>query len=201
MNLLIPIISFFLSLIITWFIKQVCIYHGIVELPRKDRWHESPVAKFGGIAIFVTFIVSILLLDQFSDLVIFIGIGSALIFFIGLIDDIISISPTIKLLTQIIIAVGSYIVGFQFFINAPDYENPQDVDKDNIYDVEVSVTDTNPAAKKSMARALGFVTSNSDYDSSVRVTNFDEDVISKLSKKIKIKWPNSHIWPSLFSGC
>ena len=27
-----------------------------------------------------------------------------------------------------------------------------------------------------MARALGFVTSNSDYDSSVRVTNFDEDI-------------------------
>ena len=73
MDLIIPLISFFLSLIITWFIKQVCIYHGIVELPRKDRWHESPVAKFGGIAIFVTFIVSILLLDQFSDLVIFIG--------------------------------------------------------------------------------------------------------------------------------
>ena len=100
MDLLIPLISFFLSLIITWFIKQVCIYHGIVELPRKDRWNKSPVAKFGGIAIFVTFIVSILLLDQFSDLVIFIGIGSALIFFIGLIDDIISVSPTIKLLTQ-----------------------------------------------------------------------------------------------------
>ena len=68
--------------------------------------------------------------------------------------------------------------GVLSFINAPDYENPQDVDKDNIYDVEVSVTDTNPAAKKSMARALGFVTSNSDYDSSVRVTNFDEDIIS-----------------------
>ena len=62
-----------------------------------------------------------MLLNEFSDLVIFIGIGSALIFFIGLIDDIISISPTIKLLTQIIIAVGAYIFRFQFFSIAPDY--------------------------------------------------------------------------------
>ena len=121
MYLLIPLISFFLSLIITWFIKQVCIYHGIVELPRKDRWHESPVAKFGGIAIFVTYIVSIFLLDEFSDSVIVIVIGSAIIFFIGLIDDIIGISPTKKLLTQIIISVGAYIFGFQFFSIAPDY--------------------------------------------------------------------------------
>ena len=60
MLLLIPIISFFLSLITTWFIKQICIYHGIVEPPRKDRWHESPVAKFGGVAMFLAFIVSYL---------------------------------------------------------------------------------------------------------------------------------------------
>ena len=62
-----------------------------------------------------------MLLDELSDSVIFIGIGSVLIFFIGLIDDIISISPIIKLLTQIIIAVGAYIFGVQFFSIAPDY--------------------------------------------------------------------------------
>ena len=75
MSLIVPILSFFLSLITTWFIKQICIYHNIVEFPRKDRWHENPVAKFGGIAIFITIIVSLLLLDEYSNSIIFIGMG------------------------------------------------------------------------------------------------------------------------------
>jgi len=121
MNFLIPIISFILSIILTWFIKQVCIYHNIVELPRKDRWHKIPVAKFGGIAIFITIIVSLLLLDEYSNSIIFIGIGSALIFFIGLVDDLRGVSPTLKIITQIIIAVCAYIFGFKFFSVAPVY--------------------------------------------------------------------------------
>ena len=32
------------------------------------------------------------------------------------------------------------------FIAAPDYENPQDVDVDNVYDVEVSATDPSGAS-------------------------------------------------------
>ena len=75
MNFFIPLISFCLSLIFTWFIKQVCVYHGILEFPQKDRWHENPVAKFGGIAIFVSFIFSIFLIDVYNNTVIFICIG------------------------------------------------------------------------------------------------------------------------------
>ena len=106
MSLLIPILSLFLSLITTWFIKQICIYHNIVEFPRKDRWHDSPVAKFGGIAIFFTFIVSILLLDSYNNSVIFICTGSGLIFLLGLVDDVRGVSPTLKLVTQIILAIS-----------------------------------------------------------------------------------------------
>ena len=102
MNFLIPIIAFFISLITTWFIKEVCVYHRLVELPQEDRWHEKPIAKFGGIAIFFTFIVSILILDGYNNFVIFIVAGSGLIFLVGLVDDIKGVSPTIKLLTQII---------------------------------------------------------------------------------------------------
>ena len=119
MSLLVPILSLFLSIITTWFIKQICIYHNIVEFPRKDRWHESPVAKFGGIAIFFTFIISILLLDKYNNSVIFICTGSGLIFLLGLLDDVRGVSPTLKLVTQIIIAIIAYIFGLKFFSTGP----------------------------------------------------------------------------------
>jgi len=121
MSLIVPILSFFLSLITTWFIKQICIYHNIVEFPRKDRWHERPVAKFGGLAIFFTFIISILLLDSYNNSFIFICTGSGLIFLLGLADDVRGVSPTLKLVTQIILAISAYIFGLQFFSTAPIY--------------------------------------------------------------------------------
>jgi len=121
MSLIVPILSFFLSLITTWFIKQICIYHNIVEFPRKDRWHERPVAKFGGLAIFFTFIISILLLDSYNNSFIFICTGSGLIFLLGLVDDVRGVSPTLKLVTQIILAISAYIFGLQFFSTAPIY--------------------------------------------------------------------------------
>lgn len=37
------------------------------------------------------------------------------------------------------------INGAIFFINAPDFENPKDVDKDNVYEVIITATDTNGA--------------------------------------------------------
>ena len=120
-KLFIPVISLLLSIIATWFIKQICIYHGIVEFPRKERWHKNPVAKFGGIAIFIAILVSIFLLDQFNNIVIFISIGSTFIFFIGLVDDLRGVSPTIKLISQIILGIFAYTIDLKFFSMAPPY--------------------------------------------------------------------------------
>ena len=63
------------------------------------------------------------------------------------------------------------------FKNAPDYENPEDSDKDNKYEVEVSVTNVNPESSNYSAR-FDLVATDPSYDSSVRVSNFDEDVLS-----------------------
>ncbi len=121
MNFLIPIIAFIISLITTWFIKEVCIYHGLVEMPQKNRWHKKPVAKFGGIAIYFSFIVSVFLIREINSTIIFLLIGSGIIFLLGLIDDIKTVNPTIKLFTQILLSVLSYYFGFQFFHFAPAY--------------------------------------------------------------------------------
>jgi len=73
--------------------------------------------------------------------------------------------------------------GVLSFINAPDYENPEDSDKDNKYEVEVSVTDVNPESSNYSAK-LDLVASNSCSDSSVSITNIDEDLINLILSTI-----------------
>jgi hypothetical protein len=67
--------------------------------------------------------------------------------------------------------------GVLSFMNAPDYENPDDSDKDNRYEVEVSVTDVNPEKANALNR-IDYVATVDDDNTSVRVTNFNEDIIS-----------------------
>lgn len=115
------IIAFFTSLISTWFIKEICLNHGIVEIPQKDRWSNRSVAKFGGIAIFISIFLSLLLMKEINTFVYFILIGSSVIFLLGFLDDIFSVSPSVKFFIQMLIGVLSYYYGFKFFHISPTY--------------------------------------------------------------------------------
>ena len=53
------------------------------------------------------------------------------------------------------------------FINAPDFENPDDSDKDNVYGVEVTATDPQGAAT-----AIGYVITVNDVNESSTEDNF-----------------------------
>ena len=79
--LLLGIIAFSISLISTWFIKEICLSHGIVEMPKADRWNSRSVAKFGGVAIFISLLLSLILLNKINSSVLFILIVSSIIFF------------------------------------------------------------------------------------------------------------------------
>jgi len=57
--------------------------------------------------------------------------------------------------------------GELFFINAPDFENPDDSDKDNVYGVEISATDPQGAAT-----AIGYVITVNDVNESSTEDNF-----------------------------
>jgi len=73
---------------------------GCVAKPKADRWHRRPTALFGGVAIagsLLALSVGFGLIDQIPVLI----VAVTLIFIVGLVDDIISLKPSTKLVAQI----------------------------------------------------------------------------------------------------
>ena len=83
--------------------------YGYVAQPRHDRWHKRPTALFGGVAIGASvFALSIASGLQAGDLpaLALPLVGGALIFIVGLTDDVLSLKPSTKLVAEIALASG-----------------------------------------------------------------------------------------------
>jgi UDP-GlcNAc:undecaprenyl-phosphate/decaprenyl-phosphate GlcNAc-1-phosphate transferase len=96
-----------LSFLLCFVIMPLCIVFGnklgFIDSPDEERKkHFAPTPITGGIAIFVSFVATILLNFHFSVEVKAILFSSMLIFVIGLIDDRWGVSANIRLLVQLI---------------------------------------------------------------------------------------------------
>ena len=83
--------------------RRIAISKGYVAQPRQDRWHSTPTALFGGVAIAVTTLVLALAAGDVRGIALA-WIGGALIFTVGLTDDVLSLKPSTKLIAQIALA-------------------------------------------------------------------------------------------------
>ena len=86
-----------LTLLIRWSARQF----GYVAHPRQDRWHHKPTALLGGVAIFFAFLIPLVVLQEFDKSLLFILAGAAIVFGLGLADDLFSVPPYTKLVVQI----------------------------------------------------------------------------------------------------
>ncbi|MFM8394022.1 MAG: undecaprenyl/decaprenyl-phosphate alpha-N-acetylglucosaminyl 1-phosphate transferase, partial [Acidobacteriota bacterium] len=77
---------------------------GVIAAPREDRWHSSPTALLGGVAIYATFIISVFLFFPDVSAIKRLLLAGSLLFVVGLIDDLIQIKPYIKLAAQLVAA-------------------------------------------------------------------------------------------------
>ncbi|CAN5765395.1 hypothetical protein BH20ACI4_BH20ACI4_14450 [soil metagenome] len=106
-------VSFLLSVLLTYLVREFARKKGIVANPKSDRWHKKPTAMLGGLAIFLTtVIVALVFVPQTLEFWIILG-GSSFMFLVGLIDDIFHIKPYQKLIGQFIsvaIVVGYGLV-------------------------------------------------------------------------------------------
>jgi len=84
----------------------------LMDMPNGRSVHENNIPTLGGIAIFAALVIPVLLFSDFSGNVgINFVIGSViLLFFIGVKDDILVVSPTKKLVFQILAALIVIIV-------------------------------------------------------------------------------------------
>jgi UDP-GlcNAc:undecaprenyl-phosphate GlcNAc-1-phosphate transferase len=74
---------------------------GAICLPRADRWHRAPTPLLGGIAIYVALLVSAIALGPHDGRLVGLLAAATLVFGLGLVDDLRTLQPHVKLLGQI----------------------------------------------------------------------------------------------------
>ena len=87
---------------------------GYVAKPREDRWHKRPVALFGGVAIGLSLLASTLAFGIAWELPALL-ICSMLIFVTGVVDDVLHLKPSTKLIAQI--SLASTLLFFNYRLN------------------------------------------------------------------------------------
>ncbi len=116
------IVCFIVAVSITPAVKRLAIKIGATDKPNHRKVHQTVMARLGGLAIYIGFLVGfVILLPESSELsTIPILIGSFIIIVTGFLDDMIELSAKWKLLGQILAASIVVFNGVQVeFINLP----------------------------------------------------------------------------------
>jgi UDP-GlcNAc:undecaprenyl-phosphate GlcNAc-1-phosphate transferase len=87
--------------------------HGVVALPRKDRWHNEPTPLLGGVAIYLASTAVILWFARTDMRLLGLVGGGTILFVTGLIDDFRHLRPHTKLIAQILAACALVLSGVQ----------------------------------------------------------------------------------------
>lgn len=102
------LISFAATPIVKTFAQKV----GAMDVPGEARRvHDHPIPRMGGLAIFIGFLLSVVLFADISKQVRGILLGAIIIVTIGAIDDIVSLNAWVKLAGQIAAAVVAVLHG------------------------------------------------------------------------------------------
>jgi UDP-GlcNAc:undecaprenyl-phosphate GlcNAc-1-phosphate transferase len=120
-------IPFVIAFVVTPLSMRVAGHIGAIDAPDdKRRIHDRPVPCFGGMAIFVGVVVTLLLIKNvfyqqtslsgeysgaFSDKIVGLLVGGAIIFVAGVVDDIRGLRPLVKLALQIVGAAAAFALG------------------------------------------------------------------------------------------
>ncbi|MDO4749900.1 MAG: MraY family glycosyltransferase [Eubacteriales bacterium] len=100
------IIAFAISFGATPIVKTFAEKVGAMDVPGEARrMHDHPIPRMGGLAIFLGFILSVVLLVPLTRELRGILLGAVIIVTVGIIDDLVSLSAMKKLIAQLIAAV------------------------------------------------------------------------------------------------
>lgn len=115
-------ILFCVSLLSSWWIfrkvHRIAQLKNVVDIPDARKLQKHPVPVLGGLSVFFGIIVAMVFCQVFfgsSSLYTFLGI-MAIMLFVGTIDDIITLSPTFRLVIEIIVVL-LFIYGTGWSIN------------------------------------------------------------------------------------
>lgn len=100
--ILIPLI---ISTLLTPFIKRYSIYAKAYALENERTVHHGKISRIGGVAIYLAFFITMAFFVSTDRALSGIVIGGSIMFFAGLIDDLIDMKPIVKLVLEIAAAI------------------------------------------------------------------------------------------------
>lgn len=105
------VFSFLSSYILCFLIRKILIHFNILAHPDERKMHKKAVPEGGGIAIFVTTILSIYIFVGFQTQYLGFYIGATLMFVMGLLDDIFDLRARYKLVGQVVAVILAMYFG------------------------------------------------------------------------------------------
>ena len=112
------VISYLLGVFIVPLVISFSKKKGLVDNPGERKIHEHPVSRLGGVSIWISTMLTFLLLVVLSfypkgSLLSGILLGGSLLFFLGLVDDVYCLNAKFKLLIQVSIATIVFLLGIR----------------------------------------------------------------------------------------
>ncbi|WP_246942772.1 glycosyltransferase family 4 protein [Bacillus pinisoli] len=114
------LICLLITIGITPLIKKLAFKIGATDKPNQRKVHQKVMPRLGGLAIYISFIIGVVIVRPEHSLLIPILIGSGIILITGILDDMIELSAKVKLMGQVVAALVVVLGGLQVdFINLP----------------------------------------------------------------------------------
>jgi UDP-GlcNAc:undecaprenyl-phosphate GlcNAc-1-phosphate transferase len=105
------LLSMFGTIVLIPTLKELALKFNILDIPDKRKIHEYPVPRIGGIAMAAGAFIPVLLWVPMKPYLVSIIIGSAIVVFSGMLDDIIKLEFKAKFAAQIIAALVVILYG------------------------------------------------------------------------------------------
>ena len=104
--------AFLVALVATPVVKSLAQRVGAVDVPKDARrMHNHPIPRMGGLAIFLGFLLSVLLFVELTGQIRGMLLGAVIIVVLGIFDDIYALSAKLKLVVQIVAALVAAFSG------------------------------------------------------------------------------------------
>ncbi len=114
------ILAIIISFILTPLVRKFAFKIGAIDIPKDERRvHKEPMPLLGGLAIYLSVVISSLVFIPLNKSLISVLIGGTIILISGIIDDIKGMSPKLKMAFQILagLALIAGDVKVDFFTN------------------------------------------------------------------------------------
>lgn len=103
--------ALFAALIMVPFLRKWAFDQGNLDIPDERKMHKTPMPRLGGIAIFLSFLFSVLIYVQVTPVVQGLLAGGLIIFVTGLIDDLTGLTARRKLVGEIAACLAAIVLG------------------------------------------------------------------------------------------